>query len=71
MQPSGSYFTNFSLLGNAVKFTENGHILVKSQVEELPRNLSGRLFKVIITVEDTVNIVVVISLISGNWDLAR
>lgn len=36
-----------------MKFTEKGHILVKSQVEELPRNLSGRLFKILITVEDT------------------
>ena len=44
----------FSLLGNAVKFTEKGHILVKSQVEELPKNLHGRLFQVLITVEDTV-----------------
>jgi hypothetical protein len=43
-----------SLLGNAVKFTEKGHILVKSQVEELPRNLNGRLFKILVTVDDTV-----------------
>lgn len=46
--------TNFSLLGNAVKFTEAGYILVKSQVEELPRNPDGRVFKFLITVEDTV-----------------
>ena len=45
---------NISLLGNAVKFTEKGHIMVKSQVEELPRNLNGRFFRVLITVEDTV-----------------
>jgi len=42
-----------NLLGNAVKFTEKGYILVKSQVEELPRNDIGRLFKVMMTVEDT------------------
>lgn len=42
-----------NLLGNAVKFTEKGYILVKSQVEELRRNDIGRLFKVMMTVEDT------------------
>src|SRR5579859_976073 len=44
---------NRSLLGNAVKFTEKGHILVRSQVEELPRDTKGRKFRFHITVEDT------------------
>lgn len=43
-----------SLLGNAVKFTEEGYILVKSHAEELPRNVNGRVFKIIVTVQDTV-----------------
>ena len=36
-----------------MKFTEKGYILVKSRVEELPRNINGRLFNFTITVEDT------------------
>ena len=45
---------DYSLLGNAVKFTETGYILIKSQVEEQLRNDRGRYFKVLMTVEDTV-----------------
>jgi len=46
-------YSNRSLLGNAVKFTEKGYILVRSRAEELPRNIKGRSFKFTITVEDT------------------
>jgi len=49
------------LLGNAVKFTEKGYILVKSQVEELPRNVNGRVFKVLITVEDTARLLFILA----------
>jgi signal transduction histidine kinase len=49
------------LLGNAVKFTEKGYILVKSQVEELSKNINGRVFKVLITVEDTVRLLFILA----------
>jgi len=44
-----------------VKFTESGYILVKSQVEELPRNINGRVFKVLIAVEDTVRLLFILA----------
>jgi Histidine kinase-, DNA gyrase B-, and HSP90-like ATPase len=58
-------------LGNAVKFTETGYILVKSQVEEQPRNAAGKLFKVLITVEDTVCFKQFHDLISREWGSHR
>lgn len=44
-----------------MKFTESGYILVKSQVEELPRNINGRVFKVLIAVEDTVRLLFILT----------